>query len=224
MAFNRTTPVALAGLLALGACAAVPPTGPSVMALPPSGKDLATFQADDVSCRQYAVAQTPYAPSAAAAASQNAVGSAAVGTALGAAAGAGIGSLAGAVGTGAAVGAGTGLLAGSAVGSNKSEATTAELQQNYDIAYSQCMASKGNSIQNPPGPPYVVGYSPYGYSPYLDPYWPYWFGGPVFVGSAFGFGRFHHRDHFFHDRGHFFHDGGHFSHGGFHGRGGSRRG
>jgi outer membrane lipoprotein SlyB len=220
MAFNRTTPVALAGLLALGACAAVPPTGPSVMALPPAGKDLAAFQADDVSCRQYAVAQTPYAPSAAAAASQNAVGSAAVGTALGAAAGAGIGSLAGAVGTGAAVGAGAGLLAGSAVGSNKSEATTAELQQNYDIAYSQCMASKGNSIQNPPGPPVVAGYSPY-----LDPYWPYWFGGPVFVGSAFGFGRFHHRDHFFHDRDHFhgihgFHGQG----GGFHGQGGFHRG
>ncbi len=134
MAINRAVPVTLAALLALGACAAVPPTGPSVMALPPAGKDLATFHADDASCRQYAAAQTP--------------------------------------------------------GSNVSAASTAALQQNYDIAYSQCMASKGNSVRNQPGPPIVVAYPPYPY--------PYWFGGPVFVGSAFAFRHFHHH----HDDGH----------------------
>ncbi len=183
MAISYTAPVALAGLLALGACAAVPPTGPSVMALPPQGKDLATFQSDDASCRQFAFAQTPGAPGAATAASQNAVGSAALGTALGAAAGAGLGSLGGAVGTGAAVGAGAGLLVGSAAGSNASAATTAGLQQQYDVAYTQCMASKGNTVESPPGPPVVAGY-PYPY--------PYGYGGPVIVPSfAFGFGNYY---------------------------------
>ena len=34
-------------LLALGACAAVPPSGPSVMALPGKGKNFDQFRADD---------------------------------------------------------------------------------------------------------------------------------------------------------------------------------
>jgi hypothetical protein len=38
-------------------CAATPPPGPSVVVLPPQGKDLTQFQREDVSCRQYAAAR-----------------------------------------------------------------------------------------------------------------------------------------------------------------------
>src|SRR4051812_46808686 len=77
----------LAATLALGACTVAPPTGPSVLALPPEGKDLARFQQEDGSCRQYASAQIRYGTPAQAA-TQSAAGSAAAGTALGAGAGA----------------------------------------------------------------------------------------------------------------------------------------
>ena len=56
---------------------------------------------------------------------QAAVGSAALGTALGAGAGALLGSAGGAMGAGAAIGAGTGLLAGSAVGASNAQASGA---------------------------------------------------------------------------------------------------
>src|SRR4051812_43872628 len=77
----------LSATLALGSCTAAPPTGPAVLALPPEGKDLARFQQEDGSCRQYASAQIGYG-SPAQAATQSAVGSAAVGTAVGVGAGA----------------------------------------------------------------------------------------------------------------------------------------
>jgi hypothetical protein len=51
---------ALVGTFALGACAAIPPTGPGVVALPPQGKNLSQFQQEDGSCRQYAATQTGY--------------------------------------------------------------------------------------------------------------------------------------------------------------------
>lgn len=50
--------IALGVTLALGACAAAPPAGPAVLALPPEGKDLARFQQEDGSCRRHAAAQT----------------------------------------------------------------------------------------------------------------------------------------------------------------------
>ena len=48
---------ALAAMLLLGACARGVPTGPAVLGLPPSGKDLAQFQGEDASCRAYAAQQ-----------------------------------------------------------------------------------------------------------------------------------------------------------------------
>src|SRR5690242_8002502 len=101
----KTARAALALLvpLSLGACAVAPPSGPSVLALPGKGKDLATFQAEDANCRNYAQAQIGGTP--AGAANQAAVGSAAVGTGLGAATGALLGAAGGAAGVGAAVGA-----------------------------------------------------------------------------------------------------------------------
>jgi hypothetical protein len=46
--------------LALGACAVIPPSGPSVMAIPAKGKSLADFQQDDLACRQFASQQIGY--------------------------------------------------------------------------------------------------------------------------------------------------------------------
>jgi uncharacterized membrane protein YgcG len=50
--------IGLLGALALVACAESPPSGPSVVGLPPQTKDLAQFQQEDSACRQYASQQT----------------------------------------------------------------------------------------------------------------------------------------------------------------------
>jgi hypothetical protein len=119
--------------IALAACAVAPPSGPSIYAMPAKGKDMAQFQGEEGNCRNYAQAQigggTP-----AGAANQAAVGSAAIGTALGATAGALLGSVSGNMGAGAAIGAGAGLLGGSAVGASNAQASGAGLQERYDMA------------------------------------------------------------------------------------------
>ncbi len=129
---------------ALSACATVP-TGPSVMALPGTGKSFDEFRADDATCRQWAYEQVG-GVTGQEAAQRSAVSSAVVGTALGAAAGAAIGSASGNVGAGAAIGAGTGLLVGSAAGSSYAAGSYREAQRRYDHAYLQCMYMKGNQI------------------------------------------------------------------------------
>ena len=191
----------LLGTLAVVACAVAPPTGPSVLALPPEGKNLAQFEQENTGCRGFAQRQIGY-DSPQQEASRSAIGSAAVGTAVGAAAGAAIGAAAGAAGTGAAVGAGTGLLAGSAVGASNAAASAEVLQQRYDTAYAQCMTASGNSVQAFP----VAGpYGPYGY-PYSYPTYAPWFGPAVTLGFFGGIGpRFHHHHRFFHHG--FFHRG-----------------
>ena len=48
----------LAGAFGLTACAtAVPPSGPTVLVLPPEGKSLGRFQQEDANCRNYASSQ-----------------------------------------------------------------------------------------------------------------------------------------------------------------------
>ncbi|HXY98871.1 MAG TPA: glycine zipper family protein [Stellaceae bacterium] len=195
---------ALAGMLALGACAVAPPPGPSVMALPAQGKDFATFQQDDATCRQYASAQTGGTTPGQAANNSEAT-SAALGTVLGAAAGAAIGAAAGNPAAGAAIGAGSGLFLGGATGLGAAGYSAAAVQQQYDMSYIQCMSAKGESVPSalnaPPGAygyPYYGGY-PY---PYAYPYYGYYgypayaYGYPYgyypgFVGVGFfGHGRF----------------------------------
>lgn len=126
-------------LLALGACVTVP-SGPSLMSLPGTGKSFDQFRADDLDCRQFASVQiggtTP-----AQAANDATARSAAVGTAVGAAAGALIDGA-----SGAGVGAGFGMLTGAMVGSSTGYASGYSLQQRYDIAYIQCMYSKGHKV------------------------------------------------------------------------------
>ena len=182
------SPLAFAAMFGLCACTVAPPPGPSVMALPGQGKDFETFQQDDMACRQYAAHQTGGA-SPAVAASQSAVGSAVLSTALGAAAGAAVGSVGGAAGAGAAIGGATGLVAGSAIGANNAAIAAGSVQEAYDVNYTQCMYSKGDTVQPPPGSyPYPAdGYS----SPYFPYPYPYAYGyGPAFFGPSFAVGVF----------------------------------
>ena len=183
---NRTLPViGLVSVLALNACAVAPPQGPSVMALPAQGKPFEAFQQDDSSCRGFATQQTGGA-SATQAGSNSAVNNAVLGTALGAGVGAALGSVGGAVGAGAAIGGATGLLAGSAVGAGNAQAAGGNLQARYDTAYTQCMYSKGNSVQSAPGG-YAGGY-PAGYYARPYGYGPAYFGPSVVIGGGFGYG------------------------------------
>ena len=157
---------AAASLLLLAGCASVP-TGPSVMALPGTGKSFEQFRNDDAACRQYAHYQAGGAGQAAADAG---LSSAAVGTVVGAVAGAAIGGH-----EGAGAGAGTGLLVGSMAGAGAAQDSAYWSQRNYDHAYIQCMYAKGNQVpvsgamtgsrrQTPAGsyypPPPPPGYAP----------------------------------------------------------------
>ncbi|HTF35949.1 MAG TPA: glycine zipper family protein [Myxococcota bacterium] len=137
----------LAGFLLVG-CATAPP-GPSVMALPGTGKSFSEFQEDDAQCRDWASGQT--GTTSAAAATTATVTGAAVGTAVGAAAGAAIGAAAGNPGAGAAIGAGAGLLTGTAAGAGHGANVGRNVQSRYDYAYMQCMYAKGNQIPLPRG-------------------------------------------------------------------------
>ena len=166
----------IAGVVALGACAVVPPAGPTVMALPGHGKSFPAFQQDDVTCRGYAQQQTGYQQPGQAG-NNAAVGSAVLGTVIGAAAGAAIGAAAGNPGAGAAIGGATGLLGGSAIGANNAAAGEAGLQQHYDIAYTQCMYVHGNSVQSAPS----------GYAGYAAPGYGYGYGYPAYPYYAPGY-------------------------------------
>ncbi len=116
------------------------PSGPSVMVLPGSSASFDQFRVDDANCQQFALWQiggtTPNQ-----AATNSGMGSAAVGTALGAATGAAIGG-----GTGAAIGAGAGLAAGGIAGTGTASSSYYANQRQYDVAYIQCMYSKGHRV------------------------------------------------------------------------------
>jgi hypothetical protein len=130
-------------LLALVGCATIP-KGPSVMVLPPQGKPFEQFMAEDAICRQWAAQQIGLNPQETV--NQNTVTGAVAGTVIGAGIGAAIGSTSGDMGSGAAIGAASGLLIGTAAGANTGQVYGWEAQRRYDIAYMQCMYSKGNQI------------------------------------------------------------------------------
>ncbi len=107
--------IALASALVLGGCASMP-TGPSLMALPGSGRTFEQFRFDDAECQQYAFQQIG-GTTAQKAANESATRSAVVGTAVGAVAGADAGQRSG-YGT----------------------------QRQYDNAYVQCMYARGHKV------------------------------------------------------------------------------
>ncbi|HVC12382.1 MAG TPA: YMGG-like glycine zipper-containing protein [Burkholderiales bacterium] len=131
---------ALAATLLLGACASVPPSGPSVMVLPGSGKTFDQFRMDDYTCRQFASSQIGGA-TAEQASTNSGLKSAAIGAGVGAVAGALLGGH-----EGAGQGAAAGLVVGSVAGAGTAESSSYTLQQRYDIAYQQCMYAKGNQV------------------------------------------------------------------------------
>ena len=232
--FAALRPVALLAAIPLAACVAVPPpSGPTVVAMPRSGESLNQFQANDLACRNYAQIRTAPPGATQAAGNRSVVGSAAVGTAVGAAGGALLGAASGNAGAGAAIGAGAGLLTGTAVGASNAGAIAGGAQAQYDVAYAQCMTSKGDIVENPslaavtalPGYGYAYpggypgdyayvypgGYPYYGAYPYFIGTGPFFFG-PHFRGS-FRHEDFHHEELEFHHGG-FGHEG--FGHEGFH--------
>ena len=175
------------------------------MALPGAGKDFGTFQQEDMMCRQFAYEQNGGAAGAQAA-TNNAVGTAILGTAVGAGLGMALGSLGGQAGAGAAIGGTMGALMGGSAAASGAARAGGDLQQGYDTAYTQCMYSRGNSIQSPPGGyrsgvsgpgyGYENGYEPgpgYGYGP--GPGYGYgpgpvgYYAGPsVIIGTGWGWG------------------------------------
>ncbi|MGH8428194.1 MAG: glycine zipper family protein [Gammaproteobacteria bacterium] len=130
--------------IVLAGCAQTP-TGPTVAVWPPPGKPFDVFRTDDAVCRQYATTNVNSD-----AANNSAAAHVAIGTVVGAAAGALIGDSSQAAG----VGAGVGLLAGSASAAQTSQQGNWSGQQRYNIAYEQCMYSRGNLIPGAPQQPY----------------------------------------------------------------------
>jgi hypothetical protein len=177
---SRPSIAMLAVVLVVGACTVAPPTGPSIVAMPPAGKDYARFRQEDYACRQHAQQDIGYG-SPQQAANQSAVGSAALLTALGAVVGGLFGSVTGDFGAGAAIGAGGGLLAGSAVGAGTAQTSAAGLQRRYDMTYAQCMQASGNQI-----PRWGYPYGPYAYSAWPGQYG--YYAGPV---VSYGVGAGH---------------------------------
>ena len=112
--------------------------------MPGKGKTLNQFQNDDYTCRGFAANQS-YAPPSTGLGSP--AGTAVATTTVGAAGGALLGAAGGNAGMGAAIGAGVGLLGGAALAAHKRNKEEAATQQSYNIAYAQCMTTKGNIIQ-----------------------------------------------------------------------------
>ena len=147
--------VVTAALLLTG-CMALP-TGPSMSALPGTGKGFDQFRTDDESCRHYAYdtigGRTP-SQSQGDTVAKSGVAGAVIGAIIG-----------GAVngGHGAAVGAGLGVAAGTLAGVGAGDAVGYEAQGRYDAAYRQCMYARGHRV--PTNARYTPYYGPPGYPP-----------------------------------------------------------
>jgi uncharacterized protein YcfJ len=155
------------GAMAVLAGCAMEPRGPSVRVFPAPYKPFEVFEQDQAECEDYAHRQIA---GAAQDANNRALGAAAIGTGLGLALGAATGS-----GRGAAFGAAAGGAVGTTIGAGQSDRANFSLQRRYDIAYSECMYSKGNQVPGyassyppplpprrgaPPPPPPGRGYGP----------------------------------------------------------------
>ena len=162
MRLPRIAAVAAPALL-LSACASQP-MGPTVGVMPAPNKPFDVFRGDQAVCGQFASTQVQ---GGAQQANNQQVGTAIVGTLLGAGLGAAIGG-----GRGAAIGAGAGALGGTAVGAGPSQQAQYSLQQRYDLAYAQCMYSRGNQVQGYQAQGYQPAGAPPGYPPGASPGYP----------------------------------------------------
>jgi hypothetical protein len=147
---RRAALVSVTALLLIAGCVQRP-LGPRVAVMPAPNKPFAVFEDDQAVCKQFADQQVA---GGAESANNQAIGTALLGTVLGAGLGAAVGG-----GSGAAIGAGAGAIGGTAIGSGPASYAQYSLQQRYDIAYSQCMYSRGNQVPGyaapvaPPPPP-----------------------------------------------------------------------
>lgn len=134
---RRVLAGAAAATLLLAGCAQTP-MGPTIPVMPGANKSFGDFQNDQLVCRQFAAQSV-------AGQAQNAnvrgLGAAALTTALGAGLGAAIGG-----GSGAGIGAASGALGGAGIGAVTSSNAQQSIQQQYNIAFAQCMFSRGNSV------------------------------------------------------------------------------
>jgi hypothetical protein len=146
--FALTGALGIASLFLAG-CAEMP-TGPSVAVMPAPNKPFDVFMQDDQLCRGWAAHSIGLAGHDAAA--ERFLASTVTGTAIGAIAGAAVGGHRN-VGAGAAMG----TMVGATAGANQSAVTAGNAQRRYDIAYQQCMYSKGNLVPS------------YGYGAYRYP-------------------------------------------------------
>ncbi len=151
---NRLTRISLMAatvIISLTACVSAP-TGPTVAVMPREGKPFDVFQLEDMQCRQFAANAVKDTSDAAL---KEGATSAVIGAALGAAAGAVIqGGNHANVGTGA----GVGMLGGAAMGAMNSAGKQNQAQLQYNIAYQQCMYSKGNQVPSYAAPASGAGY------------------------------------------------------------------
>jgi hypothetical protein len=131
---TRSALIALLSMAVLGGCASVP-SGPSLLALPGTGRTFDEFRASDGYCRHRA------SQLVSGQANDTVVRSAVVGTAVGALAGAAIGGH-----QGAGVGAGAGLIVGSVAGAESGRSYGYGAQRRYDDAYVQCMYASGHKV------------------------------------------------------------------------------
>lgn len=131
---KRIRIVAAGAIVLLAGCAGMP-SGPSMAALPGTGKSFTDFRVDDADCRQYALQQVGGVKN------DPGVRNAVVGTVIGAAAGAAIGGH-----QGAGVGAGAGLIVGSASGAEETRSANYGSQRYYDDSYIQCMYARGHKV------------------------------------------------------------------------------
>ena len=139
-----------AALLAAG-CAEMP-VGPSVAVMPGANKPFDIFMQDDQLCRSWASHAIGLPGHDAAAARM--LASALAGATIGALAGAAVGDH-----RSAGAGAAMGTVIGASAGATQGGFTATHAQRRYDIAYQQCMYSKGN----------LVAGSPYGGHGWLPP-------------------------------------------------------
>jgi hypothetical protein len=130
------TNILLAAAL-LSGCA-TEPMGPTALVMPASGKPFEVFVQDQATCKQFADSQVGGGASMA---NLKELGSAAISTALGAGLGAAVRG-----GRGAGIGSAIGSIAGAAMAGRGSARDQNGLQGRYDLAYTQCMYSRGNQV------------------------------------------------------------------------------
>jgi hypothetical protein len=130
----------------LAGCAPMP-TGPSIAVMPAPNKPFEVFVQEEQLCRSWAAYSIGQAGNDAAADAM--LRSTVTGAAIGTIAGVMVGGERSA-GSGAALG----TMVGATAGANQSSVTAWNAQRRYDVAYQQCMYSKGNLVPSYDNGPY----------------------------------------------------------------------